>query len=288
MPAVWKPIVDAHGSNWYAFIHVDGATAAWLCVPLGAGAIALGTWAAPWLLRYHGRFTRFLLTPSHQEELEARIMHLAEGRSEVVDARAAQLRQIERDLHDGAQARLVAMGMTLAAAERAVKRDPEAARALLIGARDASVKAREELQNLIRGIHPAVLADGGLAEALRALAADYPTRVEVVSELPSRPDAAIEAAVYFAVSELLTNVIKHASAQNVSVDLRYRGGILQVDVTDDGRGGADAAGGTGLNGIKRRLMAFDGTLTVSSPPGGPTMMTMELPCVLSLPRTFFS
>jgi signal transduction histidine kinase len=285
MPAIWRPLVNAHANNWYAFIHVTDGLTAWLSVPLGLVFLAAGVWSAPALLRWHGRFTRFLLTPSHTDELHARIRHLEEGRSEVVDARAAELRQIERDLHDGAQARLVAMGMTLAAAERALQRDPKAARALLIGAQEASVKVREELQDLIRGIHPPILASGGLAEALRALAADYPIRVEVVNELPGRPDASVESAVYFTVSELLTNVMKHAHAENVSVDLRYRAGLLQADVTDDGRGGADAARGTGLNGIKRRLKAFDGTLTVSSPPCGPTMATMELPCVLSLPKT---
>jgi signal transduction histidine kinase len=285
MPAVWKSLLTAHANSWYAMIHVTSQLSAWLCVPLGVVFLLAGLAIAPRLLGYHGRFTRSLLVPARSEELQERIRHLAEGRSEVVEDRAGELRRIERDLHDGAQARLVAMGMTLNAAERVLKKDPQAARALLVDAQRASVKVAAELHDLIHGVHPPVLAAQGLGAAVRALAAECALRVEVIDELPGRPDASLEAAVYFALSELVTNVIKHADAQNVSIDLRYRGGMLQADLTDDGRGGADAARGTGLTGIERRLRAFDGTLTVSSPPGGPTMMTVELPCVLSLPKT---
>jgi signal transduction histidine kinase len=157
--------------------------------------------------------------------------------------------------------------------------------ALLVEARHNSVKALADLRDLIRGIYPPVLADRGLSEAVRALAMDSPLNVEVVNALHGRADAAVESAAYFAVSELLANVIKHAHAQHVSIDLRYQHGSLRIDVTDDGQGGANPSQGTGLHGIERRLAAFDGILAVGSPLGGPTMVSMELPCVLSSPKT---
>ncbi|MGH3417967.1 MAG: sensor histidine kinase, partial [Actinocrinis sp.] len=202
-----------------------------------------------------------------------------------VDTSAAELRRIERDLHDGAQARLVAMGMNLSAAEALMDRQPDAAREMLVEARDASVKALVELRNLVRGIHPPVLADRGLADAVRALALDSALTVEVTADLPGRPQAPVESAAYFAASELLTNVAKHAHAQRVWVDLSYVHGMLRMTVTDDGRGGADPGAGTGLRGLERRIGTFDGMLTVTSPPGGPTVITLEIPCALSSPKT---
>jgi signal transduction histidine kinase len=137
----------------------------------------------------------------------------------------------------------------------------------------------------VRGIHPPVLADRGLGEAVRALAMDSRLKVKVTNELPGRPPAPVESAAYFAVSELLANVSKHAGAQQAWIDIRYERGLLRVDVGDDGRGGANPSEGTGLRGIERRLSAFDGILALSSPPGGPTTATMELPCELSSPKT---
>jgi len=285
MPAVWSPIVHAGGNNWYAMIEVTSALTAWLCVPLGAAFVALGLWSGPHLLRPYGRFARSMLAPTRRAELALRVQHLTESRSDVVDTGAAQVRQIERDLHDGAQARLVAMGMTLDAAERVLDDNPAAARALLVEARDASARALAELRNLVRGIHPPVLADRGLADAVRALALDSPMKTHLVADLPGRPQAPVESAAYFAVSELLANVVKHAQAAEVWIDMRYERGLLRIDVTDDGQGGADASAGSGLRGIERRLGAFDGILALSSPPGGPTVVTMELPCELSSPKT---
>ena len=285
MPAVWKPILDAHSNNWYAMIHVINPATAWLCVPLGAAFMLAGVAVAPLMLRSHGRLAHFMLAPAQRAELAERVEYLTATRSDLADTRAAEIRRIERDLHDGAQARLVAMGMTLSAAERALKNSPEAAMALLVEARHNSVKALADLRDLIRGIYPPVLADRGLSEAVRALAMDSPLNVEVVNALHGRADAAVESAAYFAVSELLANVIKHAHAQHVSIDLRYQHGSLRIDVTDDGQGGANPSQGTGLHGIERRLAAFDGILAVGSPLGGPTMVSMELPCVLSSPKT---
>ena len=177
------------------------------------------------------------------------------------------------------------MGMTLDAAEQMLDTNPDAARALLAEARDASAKALAELRGLVRGIHPPVLADRGLADAIRALALDTPLRIHLASDLHGRPPAPVESAAYFAVSELLANVSKHAEAREAWIDIRHTGGMLRIGVTDNGRGGADPARGTGLSGIERRLAAFDGVLAVSSPPGGPTTVTMEIPCALSSPKT---
>jgi signal transduction histidine kinase len=172
------------------------------------------------------------------------------------------------------------MGMTLDAAGHLIDEDPKAARALLIEARDNSSKALAELRALVRGILPPVLADRGVADAIRALALDTPLRTHLVSDLGGRPPAPVESAAYFAVSELLANVSKHAQAGQAWVDIRYTEGMLRIGVSDDGNGGADAAHGTGLQGIERRLAAFDGVLAISSPPGGPTAVTMEIPCAL--------
>jgi signal transduction histidine kinase len=249
------------------------------------GGALLGLWASPWLLRGYGLLARSMLAPSEQAELALRVQHLTETRTEALDTGAAEIRRIERDLHDGAQARLVAMGMTLDAAGQIIDTNPEAARALLYEARDASVKALAELRDLVRGIHPPVLADRGLADAVRALALDSSMRIHLASDLESRPPAPVESAAYFAVSELLANVSKHADARETWIDIRHTGEMLRIGVTDNGHGGADPAHGTGLRGIERRLTAFDGVLAVSSPPGGPTAVTMEIPCVLSSPKT---
>jgi signal transduction histidine kinase len=252
---------------------------------LVVGAAVLGLLAAPWLMRGYGYLARSMLAPAQQAELALRVRHLAQTRTEALDTGAAEIRRIERDLHDGAQARLVAMGMTLDAAGQIIDTNPEAARALLYEARDASVKALAELRALVRGIHPPVLADRGLADAIAALTLDTPLRIHLESDLAGRPPAWVESAAYFAVSELLANVSKHAEARETWIDIRHTDGMLRIGVTDNGHGGADPARGSGLRGIERRLAAFDGVLAISSPLGGPTAVTMEIPCELSLPKT---
>jgi signal transduction histidine kinase len=207
----------------------------------------------------------------------------------VVDAQAAELRRIERDLHDGAQARIVALGMSLGMAEDLVASDPVAAQALIAEAREASGRALAELRLLVRGIHPPVLAERGLDGGLHALALTLPVPVAVVVDLPGRPAAPVESAAYFAVAEALTNVVKHSQASTAWVSLAHHpthlGGAIYITVGDDGVGGADPHAGSGLAGIERRLGAFDGSLSVDSPSGGPTVLTMELPCELSSPKT---
>ena len=248
---------------------------------LGVALTALALWSAPLLLQAYGGLARAILGPREDPALAQRVRHLAETRAETIDASAAEIRRIERDLHDGAQARLVAMGMALGAAEDLLDTDPEATRKLLVEARQASGKALAELRALVSGVHPPVLADRGLVDAIRALALDSVPRVEVTADPIGRPPAPVESAAYFAVSELLANVTKHAEARQAWIEIRYRQGMLAICVTDDGRGGADPGRGTGLRGIERRLAAFDGVLALSSPPGGPTVVQLEIPCELS-------
>jgi signal transduction histidine kinase len=254
-------------------------------IPLGLALIAAGLWTAPRLLSVYAGLARLMLAPARGTELASQLTHLAQTRSETIDSGAAELRRIERDLHDGAQARLVAMGMTLDAADQMLDQNPAAVRALLAEARESSVKALAELRNLVRGIHPPVLADRGVAEAIRALALDLPQRTQFACDLQGRPPAAVESAAYFAASELLANVSKHAAASRVWIDIRYSGGMLRISISDDGDGGADPARGSGLAGIDRRLAALDGVLAISSPPGGPSVMNLEIPCALSSPKT---
>jgi signal transduction histidine kinase len=236
-------------------------------------------------VRAHARISRALLAPSEKSRLALRVQQLTESRAETVDTQAAELRRIERDLHDGAQARLVALGMNLAMAEEQLASDPEGARALLTEARTASSEALSELRDLVRGIHPPVLADRGLVGASQALALAAPIPVTVTAELAVRLPPPVESAAYFAVAEALTNVVKHAGADSAQIALGYDGTQLRIVVCDDGVGGADPSRGTGLRGIARRLAAFDGTLDTQSLPGGPTRLVMVLPCVSSSPKT---
>jgi signal transduction histidine kinase len=217
--------------------------------------------------------------------LRRRVETLARSRTGVLDAQAAELRRIERDLHDGAQARIVSLGMHIGLAEQLVRTDPDAAAALLAEARATTLTALDELRSVMSAVHPAVLADRGLTGAVRALALDLAVPVEVRSAWTGRAPAAIESAVYFAVAECLANVVKHSGATGAAVTLAETGGRLVATVTDDGVGGAAVGPGTGLVGVARRLEAFDGTVTVSSPPGGPTAIRLEVPCAPSWPRT---
>ncbi|WP_338696533.1 histidine kinase [Streptomyces sp. Q6] len=272
---------------WYMFVHVQNVPTGLMAGLLGLGIARTGLWLAPRAVTRHARFVKAALAPSEQELMAARIAHLAATRSDAADSSAAELRRIERDLHDGAQARLVAMGMTLDAAEHRLSEDPEAVRALLAEARASSVAALQELRDLVRGIHPPVLADRGLADAVRSLALLSPLSAEVTIDLPARPEPPVESAVYFAIAETVTNAAKHADAERLWIDIAYdpERTALRVGVGDDGRGGADPSRGTGLAGVERRLATFDGVLAVHSPVGGPTQISMEVPCVLSSPKT---
>jgi signal transduction histidine kinase len=216
--------------------------------------------------------------------LTARVQRLTQTRVEAVDVAVAELRRIERDLHDGAQARLVALGINLRTAQKLVKVSPDAAAALIAECQEASSKALAELRALVRGIYPPVLADRGMAEAVKALALDCPIPTLATIELDGRPPAPVESTVYFAVAEVLNNVAKHAEATRADIRMEHHAGLLRVEVTDDGMGGANPEAGTGLRGLERRLGVFDGILTVISPAGGPTIVIIEVPCALSSPK----
>jgi signal transduction histidine kinase len=220
---------------------------------------------------------RGLLSPS--DELERRIAELESDRGIVVDTAAADLRRIERDLHDGAQARLVnlAMGLGLAKEKLLEGQADEQVAAMVEEAHGEVKLALQELRDLARGIHPAVLTDRGLDAALSSVASRCTVPVKVTADLPSRPAAAIEGIAYFTVSELLQNISKHSGARSASVDVWRSENRLLIQVRDDGRGGASLEGGSGMRGLAERLGAVDGLFVVDSPAGGPTVVTAELP-----------
>ncbi|MBB4793196.1 signal transduction histidine kinase [Streptomyces nodosus] len=236
------------------------------------------TLATPWIIRGLTTVDRLLvlglLGPS---PLATRVVELESDRGVVVDTAAADLRRIERDLHDGAQARLVALAMDLGLAKEKLTEDPRAAARMVDEAHGEVKTALQELRDLARGIHPAVLTDRGLDAALSAVATRCTVPVTVDVDLPSRPAPAIEGIAYFTVSELLQNISKHARASRAVVDVWRVENRLLLQVTDDGVGGADASAGSGLAGLAGRLDAVDGVLVVDSPAGGPTRITAELP-----------
>jgi signal transduction histidine kinase len=206
-----------------------------------------------------------------------RIEELETTRAGAIDVQESELRRIERDLHDGAQARLVALGMSIGMAEEKLRTDPEAAAQLLSEARSDARQALQELRDLARGIRPPILTDRGLRAAIDALVARSPVPVTVSVDVPVRPPDAVETAAYFVVAEALANAIKHADATRIEITVARSDGRLLAQVVDDGRGGA-VAEGNGLTGLSRRVRALDGSLRVASPPGGPTTVRAELPC----------
>jgi signal transduction histidine kinase len=258
-------------SPWYAALSGAGPQG---YVPVLMAAFlffAFGLWLVPRTLGRH-----YLLV----NRLTNRVQRLSETRTDAVDTAAAELRRVERDLHDGAQARLVALGMSLRAAERLFATSPGAALAMVGEAREMSSRALTELRDLVRGIHPPVLADRGLGDAVRALALETPVNTKLDIDLPGRLAPPVESAAYFAVAEMLANAAKHAHARTVDIHMRHEGDALRIAVTDDGVGGADPDKGSGLRGVERRLGSFDGILAVNSPPGGPTIVVIEVPCAL--------
>lgn len=221
-----------------------------------------------------------LLGPSREERLARRVEDLTESRAGMVDAADAERRRIERDLHDGAQQRLVSLAVNLGLARATLTDLPEDARRVLDEAHREAKEAIAELGNLVRGLHPAVLEDRGLDAALSGIAARAPLPVRLSVDLPVRPSPTVEAVAYFVVSEALANVVKHAQASRADVTVERSGGLLRVVIRDDGVGGADPAHGTGLTGLAKRVASVDGTLSLASPAGGPTTVTVELPCAL--------
>ena len=247
--------------------------------------LPLGLLASPVMVRTYLSITSFVLRRTDEQAMVQRIGELSTSRAETVDTQAAEIRRIERDLHDGAQARLIALSMNLGLAEQMMDSDPELSKELIAESRQSASVALTDLRGLVRGIHPPVLADRGLVGGVQALALAAPLNVDVDAVLVGRPTAPVESAVYFAVAEALTNAAKHSSARTAWVWMRHTSGRLSVSVGDNGIGGAVSNPGGGLHGIERRLAAFDGTVTVASPVGGPTVISLELPCELSSEKT---
>jgi signal transduction histidine kinase len=259
---------------------------------VGVAVVAAGLallLAAPWVALGVARLDevagRALLGPSRSEELALRVASLTRSRADVVAATDAERRRIERDLHDGTQQRLVSLAMHLGMARATLADAPEPARQAIDQAHDQATQALAELREIVRGLHPAVLDDRGLDAALSGIAARAPIPVRLRVDVAARCAPSIEAIAYFVVSEALTNVAKHANADHAEVTVRRSGDRLRIVVTDDGQGGAAPddggqgdGGGSGLRGLAQRAAAVDGTLTIHSPPGGPTAITVELPC----------
>jgi signal transduction histidine kinase len=224
------------------------------------------------------RAATVLLGPSRSLELERRVESLAESRAGVVDAADAERRRIERDLHDGAQQRLVSLAMNLGMARENLTDLPESARQVIAEAHDEAKEALAELRGLVRGLHPAVLDDRGLDAALSGIAARAPLPVTLRVDVPRRASPTVEAVAYFVISECLANIARHAAARHADIEVRRAGDRLCIVISDDGAGGADPARGTGLASLAQRARSVDGRLRIDSPAGGPTRITVELPC----------
>jgi signal transduction histidine kinase len=280
-PMTWREL------GWALVSVTAGFVLSLLTVLLLLAIATGGLWwfGAEPIMRARARLDLVFLSYGHTERLEQRVQVLTETRAESIDHSATELRRIERDLHDGAQARLVAARMSLGLAEDLFATDPDAARKLVAEARSTTGAALGDLRSVVRGIHPPVLADRGLSGAVEALALDMAIPVTVDHRLEGRPAAPVESAMYFAIAECLANTGKHSGAKHAWVELGHADGVLTAVVGDDGRGGADPEAGTGMRGVMRRLSAFDGTMRVSSPDQGPTLITLEVPCALSSPKT---
>ena len=276
---LWWKLVPTNGSSpgigfWTVHTWVD-AIAVGL---LGVGWLVVALVLSPQLARLQAGLGRWLLAPSASADLSLRVARLTATRAAALDAHAAELRRIERSLHDGTQNRLVAVNVLLGAARRQLARDPAAADEILGRAQDAAEQALAELRTVARAILPPVLADRGLAEAVAGLAGDCPVPCRVDVAVPGRCAASVEATAYFVVAEALTNVARHSGATSAMVTVRREGDRLVLRVVDDGKGGAQEGRGSGLVGIRRRVEAYDGSLSLTSPAGGPTTLQVELPC----------
>jgi signal transduction histidine kinase len=277
LPIYIRPTVRG-GSNWW---FGAGAPPNGPLVGLCVGGVLL-LFAAPWVTRGLAlvdlALAEAMLGTSSRDELSTEVTRLSQSRARVVDATDAERRRIERDLHDGVQPRLVSLAMTLGMAQSKFEADPAEANRLLGQAHDSAKEALADLRSLARGIHPAVLEDRGLDAALSALVAGSPVPVSVAVDLPRRPSRTNEAVAYFFVAEAVTNVAKHAVASQATVIIDEYDTVMRIVVTDNGSGGATTTPGGGLAGLADRLAAVDGSLIISSPPGGPTRLEAVIPC----------
>ncbi|MGV9822891.1 sensor histidine kinase [Nocardia xishanensis] len=275
IPGYWRLLPEGAITN-YGFA-VDSWTTAVLslliAIPVGALALRI-----PLVAEAQARAARALLAPDEGAVLAHRVAELTATRAAALDAHGAELRRIERDLHDGAQARIAAVIMQLGLAEQLRGRDPEAAAGMVRTAQDTAAAALAELRDVVRSVYPPVLSDRGLASAVSALAARSPIPCVVEVEPSGRRPMAVEAAAYFVIAEAITNATKHSRAEHLSVTMGGTAALLVVEIRDDGIGGAEPTEGGGLAGIRRRAEALDGRMTLDSPPGGPTVVRVELPC----------
>lgn len=271
------PPGEAGGAGLSLWEVNDLTDALWIA-PVGVGWAVLAVTVMPGLARLQAWPGRRLLTADPSADLALRVAQLTATRAAALDAHAAELRRIERSLHDGTQNRIVAVTVLLGAARRALARDPSAADAMLERAQDAAEQALAELRGVSRSILPPVLTDRSLADALAGLATGCPVPCSVDADLPGRCAASVEATAYFVVAEALTNIAKHSGAGRATVVVRRRHDRLHLEITDDGHGGAEEHGGSGLAGIRRRAEAHDGTFMLTSPAGGPTTLHVSLPC----------
>jgi signal transduction histidine kinase len=273
-PFVWWAVPGGVSTS-FGFVVNSWALAA-LAPVIAVAVLLLSRWLMPALAAWDARWSSVLLAPA-KATLVQRMAELTATRAAALEAHGAELRRIERDLHDGTQNRLVGVVMMLGIMQRSLERGPETVIPLIIKAQDAATDALADLRDVVRSIHPPVLADRGLNGAVDALAARCPIPCAVSVESARRLPAAVEAAAYFVVAEALTNVAKHSGATQVAVRIVMSGDVLTIEITDDGHGGADEDGGTGLSGIRRRIAAFDGRTSVSSPAGGPTTVRAVVP-----------
>ncbi|WP_436739734.1 sensor histidine kinase [Streptomyces sp. BBFR102] len=256
---------------------VPGPLSALPFTALGAAGLALAAYAAGWLTAAQVRTARVLLAP-REDGMTRRVLELTRSRVRLADAFEAERRRIERDLHDGAQQQLVALTMTLGLAEMELAGTDSPAAALVARGRGEALRALGQLRDLVRGIHPQVLTDHGLAAAVAEIVERVPVPVAVSIDLPHRLPDLVETTAYFTVTEALANAAKHSGATEIAIEGRMAGDRLVLLITDDGRGGADPAAGTGLTGLADRLAILRGRLSVSSPAGGPTQLRVEVPC----------
>ncbi|MEV4255963.1 histidine kinase [Spirillospora sp. NPDC049652] len=279
-------------TSWWAFptddrptlfslldVHVNDWTTALLGGTVQIAVLAaVAWWGVPVLARLHARMSLAVLAPSAREVLTERVDVLTRSRVGVVDAHGLELQRIERDLHDGTQARLVTIAMQLGIARESLGDEQNPVATLLEQAHETAEEAMAELRAVLQTIYPPILADRGLDGALTALAtrSSVPVRIDLadVGALP----ATVEAVAYYVIAEALTNVAKHAAASRADVRVERAGDVLTIEVTDDGKGGADEARGTGITGMRRRVAALDGAVGLASPPGGPTALTVRMPC----------
>jgi signal transduction histidine kinase len=278
MPAYVNQLPGDSAKFWL-FEITEGA-GAWLCVVAGVvGIVFIAPWITEGFARLDVALARSLLGPSADALHAAEVSKLETSRSAAVDSAEAERRRIERDLHDGAQQRLVALAANLGAAREKLEHDDiEDGRTMVAVAHEEAKSALKEIRDLVRGIHPVILEDRGLDAALSAVVARSPVPVALDVDVAQRPSPAVESAAYFVVNEALTNVTRHAMATKAFVSIARAGDRLVIEVRDDGIGGADISRGTGLAGLRDRVAGLGGTMYVISPHGGPTTISVELPC----------